>query len=99
MYLTTRGQRRRAAEDRKQRRKVAGKGGKTRYLPLHPATNELINDYLDAAGHGLDEAGALFRPVQSVMAAQTPFRCLTSAKPDCWGERDRRSLQNEPPKR
>ena len=64
MYLTTRGQRRRAAEDRKRRRKVAGKGGKTRYLPLHPATNELINDYLDAAGHGLDEAGALFRPVR-----------------------------------
>jgi integrase/recombinase XerD len=27
-----------------------GKGGKTRYLPLHPGTNGLINDYLDAAG-------------------------------------------------
>ena len=27
------------------------------------------------------------------------FNGLTSAKPDCWGERDRRSLQNEPPKR
>ena len=54
--------------------KVSGKGGRTRYLPLHPGTHGLINDYLDAAGHGLDEAGALFRPVQSVMAAQTPFR-------------------------
>ena len=32
--------------------KVSGKGGKTRYLPLHPGTNGLINDYLDAAGHG-----------------------------------------------
>ena len=30
--------------------KVSGKGGKTRYLPLHPGTNGLINDYLDAAG-------------------------------------------------
>jgi len=42
--------------------KVSGKGGKTRYLPLHPGAKGLINDYLDAAGHGLDEAGALFRP-------------------------------------
>ena len=32
--------------------KVSGKGGKTRYLPLHPGTNALIHDYLDAAGHG-----------------------------------------------
>ena len=45
--------------------KVSGKGGKTRYLPLHPGTNGLINDYLDAAGHGLDEGGALFRPVRN----------------------------------
>src|SRR5271170_5629254 len=45
--------------------KVSGKGGKTRYLPLHPGTNGLINDYLDAAGHGLDDNGALFRPVKN----------------------------------
>ena len=45
--------------------KVSGKGGKTRYLPLHPGTNGLINDYLDAAGHGTDENGALFRPVKN----------------------------------
>ena len=45
--------------------KVAGKGGKTRYLPLHPGTNGLINDYLDAAGHGADDNGALFRPVKN----------------------------------
>jgi hypothetical protein len=38
--------------------KVSGEGGKTRYLPLRPGTNGLINDYLDAAGHGLDEGGA-----------------------------------------
>jgi hypothetical protein len=50
---------RRAASQR------AGKGGKTRYLPLHPGTNGLINDYLDAAGHGADDAGALFRPVRN----------------------------------
>ena len=45
--------------------KVSGKGGKTRYVPLHPGTNGLINDYLDAAGHGTDESGALFWPVRN----------------------------------
>jgi integrase/recombinase XerD len=45
--------------------KVAGKGEKTRYLPLHPGTNELIHDYLEAAGHGEDESDALFRPIRN----------------------------------
>jgi site-specific recombinase XerD len=44
---------------------VSGKGEKTRYLPLHPGTNELIHDYLEAAGHGADESGALFRPIRN----------------------------------
>ena len=45
--------------------KVSGKGGTTRYLPLHPGTHGLVHDYLEAAGHGADEAGALFRPVRN----------------------------------
>jgi len=45
--------------------KVSGKGGKTRYVPLHPGTDGLIHDYLDAAGHGLEDSGALFRPVRN----------------------------------
>ena len=45
--------------------KVSGKGEKTRYLPLHPGTNALIHDYLEAAGHGTDENGALFRPIRN----------------------------------
>jgi len=45
--------------------KVAGKGGKTRYVPLHPAAGGLIHDYLELAGHGSDESGALFRPVSN----------------------------------
>ena len=45
--------------------KVSGKGGKTRYMPLHPGTNGLIHDYLEAAGHGGDDAGALFRPLRN----------------------------------
>jgi site-specific recombinase XerD len=45
--------------------KVSGKGEKTRYLPLHPGTNTLIHQYLEAAGHGTDENGSLFRPVRN----------------------------------
>jgi integrase/recombinase XerD len=45
--------------------KVTGKGEKTRYLPLHPGLNALIHDYLEAAGHGEDENGALFRPIRN----------------------------------
>jgi site-specific recombinase XerD len=45
--------------------KASGKGDKTRYLPLHPGTNALIHDYLEAAGHGNDDNGALFRPLKN----------------------------------
>jgi integrase/recombinase XerD len=45
--------------------KVSGKGGKVRYVPLHPGTHALIHDYLDSAGHGTDENGALFRPIRN----------------------------------
>src|SRR3954471_11979455 len=44
---------------------VSGKGGKTRYVPLHPGTNALIHEYLEAAGHSEDDTGALFRPVRN----------------------------------
>ena len=50
--------------------KVSGKGGKTRYVPLHPGTNALIHDYLDAAGHGIDDNGALFRPIKNNRTGQ-----------------------------
>jgi integrase/recombinase XerD len=45
--------------------RVHGKGGKLRYLPLHPGTVELVTDYLEAAGHGLELGGALFRPMKN----------------------------------
>ncbi|HZK89396.1 MAG TPA: tyrosine-type recombinase/integrase [Stellaceae bacterium] len=45
--------------------KVSGKGEKTRYLPLNPATGPLVHEYLEAAGHGADENGALFRPIRN----------------------------------
>jgi integrase/recombinase XerD len=45
--------------------KVCGKGDKTRYLPLHPGTNSLVHEYLEAAGHSTDENGPLFRPIRN----------------------------------
>lgn len=44
---------------------VHGKGEKTRYVPLHPGTAVLVHEYLEAAGHGADEVGALFRPLRN----------------------------------
>lgn len=44
---------------------ISGKGGKTRFVPLHPAASGFIADYLEAAGHGDDDAGALFRPLHN----------------------------------
>ena len=62
--------------------KVFGKGGKTRYLPLHPGTNGLINDYLDAPGHGTDDSGALFRPT----AVRGVHRCFLGRGISCGGQ-------------
>jgi integrase/recombinase XerD len=45
--------------------KISGKGGKTRYVPLHPAASGLIADYLESAGHGGAEASPLFRPLHN----------------------------------
>ena len=45
--------------------RVHGKGGKTRYLPLHPGTAELITDYLDELGHGGIPSAPLFQPVRN----------------------------------
>jgi integrase/recombinase XerD len=58
--------------------KVSGKGGKIRYLPLHPGTAALIHDYLAAAGHGTDENGALFRPVRNNCTADKLEKAITA---------------------
>ena len=44
--------------------KISGKGGKTRYVPLHPAASGCVLDYLEAAGHLAEDGGALFRGAQ-----------------------------------
>jgi site-specific recombinase XerD len=43
---------------------VHGKRGKLRYPPVHPKALALVQDYLDASGHGADAKGALFRPMR-----------------------------------
>lgn len=57
--------------------KVSGKGGKTRYVPLHPAASGLVHDYLALAGHGADETGALFRSVSN-NSRNGPAKAITA---------------------
>jgi integrase/recombinase XerD len=45
--------------------RVHGKGGKIRYVPLHPAAAGAIALYLEASGHGADKTAPLFQPVSS----------------------------------
>jgi integrase/recombinase XerD len=45
--------------------KIKGKGKKVRFVPLHEFAADLIDDYLDMAGHGHDEGSALFRPFRN----------------------------------
>jgi integrase/recombinase XerD len=43
--------------------KISGKGGKTRYVPLHSTADRCAAEYLEEAGHGGEDNGALFRPL------------------------------------
>ncbi|CAB3809768.1 hypothetical protein LMG28614_07121 [Paraburkholderia ultramafica] len=52
--------------------RVHGKGGKTRYLPLHPAAPR-IHAYLEAVGHGGEPAAPQFQPAKRRQGA-TPGR-------------------------
>ena len=56
--------------------KVSGKGGKTRYVPLHPAASGLILDYLEADGRELETTGALLRAVGNRAGGQA--RAITA---------------------
>ena len=44
--------------------KVHGKGGKLRYVPLHPATAGLLDEYMQEAGHAANPAAPMFQPVR-----------------------------------
>jgi integrase/recombinase XerD len=45
--------------------RVSGKGEKTRHVPLHGIARDLIEEYLQNAGHGGNDRGALFRPLRN----------------------------------
>lgn len=57
--------------------KVKGKRKKIRYVPLHEVAAELIDDYLDAAGHGGEDNGALFRPFRNSRPGGTLKNAIT----------------------
>lgn len=42
---------------------VHGKGGKIRYIPAHPRAIQLLEEFLDAAGHQAESESPLFRAV------------------------------------
>jgi site-specific recombinase XerD len=58
--------------------RIKGKGGKLRFIPTHPGTLTLIEEYLEAAGHGQDPDMPLFRPVKNNVHGHT----LTALTPD-----------------
>ena len=58
--------------------RIKGKGGKMRFIPTHPGTLTLIEEYLEAAGHGPDPEAPLFRPVKNNVHGHT----LTALTPD-----------------
>jgi integrase/recombinase XerD len=51
--------------------RVHGKGAKLRYIPTHAHTLRLVTEYLEAAGHGQDLDGPLFRPIVNPRAGHT----------------------------
>lgn len=64
---------------------IHGKGGKIRHLPLHPETDQLIQDYLASAPHGREKSGALFRPIRNTITGDitkslSPDRILKIVK-------------------
>ena len=45
--------------------RVLGKGGKIRFVPVHPHSSQRISEYLERSGHGDKNDNALFRPVKN----------------------------------
>jgi len=56
--------------------RVQGKGGKMRFIPTHPSALRLVAEYLEAAGHGQEAEGPLFRRIRAPKAG-LPATALT----------------------
>lgn len=52
--------------------RIQGKGGKIRYIPLHPTASSALTDYLNADGRGAAESGPLFRPLHRSRKVDNP---------------------------
>lgn len=66
--------------------RVHGKGDKLRYVPLHPGTADLLDDYLNFSGHATSADAPLFLPLRDsrrgpdACAALTPNGVYTLLK-------------------
>lgn len=56
--------------------RVIRKGGRRDALAIHPNAVKRIQAYLDAAGHGEDLEGPLFRPLSDNRKIQSPRRAM-----------------------
>ncbi len=59
--------------------RVHGKGGKTRYVALHPASAERLHTYVETAGHAMTPDTALFQPTRKTGKAITAdgvYKCV-----------------------
>ena len=59
--------------------RVQGKGGKLRYVPAHPHSLRLIDEYLQAAGHGQDADQAGIRKSENLGPHALRATAATSA--------------------
>ncbi len=59
--------------------RVEGKGGKTRFIPVHLHTIQRIGDYLAKSAHGEDATAPLFWPVKNPAFATTRKRLTGQA--------------------
>jgi integrase/recombinase XerD len=73
---------------------IHGKGGKLGYVPAFAGTLGLIVDYLEAAGHGADHDGALFRPIQNNVILK--LSVAVTAHAVYRGRREALSSENRP---
>jgi len=51
---------------------VHGKGSKIRYIPFNPRVKRLVENYLDAAGHGEELSKPIFRSVSNRTKGKSP---------------------------
>jgi integrase/recombinase XerD len=45
--------------------RIHGKGGKIRFVPVHPHSSQRISEYLERSEHGAKSDNALFRPIKN----------------------------------